>query len=656
VNDSLKNWLIVALLVSMFLAGGTSGLHAQDPPGEPNTIDLATLEPITVENAEHLAELSMLGRGTVSRALWSPDGQILALAGGGGIWLYDTGDLKATPRLLSGRATRVIDIAFSSDGALLASSDWNSTVLLWDVASGTLQQRAIHAGIGAKSVALSPDGATLATSGSGNIMLWDVASGTHITTLRLSAVGNYAVYDMVFSPDGTTLAATDQADISLWDVTAREHLFSLKGHTETVMSIAFSPDGSTLASGSADGTARLWDMASGTSLAILDEHTAQVSSVAFSPDGVTLVSGSWDKTIHLWDVASGSSRSSFSYPAAVSSVAFSLDGVTLAVCYGDGAVRLQDVDSGVLDDSLRWHLGDIRSVAFSPDGMTLASGGSANVVYVWDVASGTLRAILKGHTDGVYSVTFSPDGTILASGSWDQTTLLWDVASGTLLRMLEDRDKTAPGPAFFAITFSPDGATLATGGEDAPVRLWDVTSGTLRAVYQLPDRPVKPGVESLAFSADGTMLAVGRAGQILLLEVSSGAVLDTLDTGDIWGASGGDGGETWSLDFSPDGATLAFGTCYGFCLWDVIVGKPDSLCKQNNLVMSVAFSPDGTILASSGGSGFQLWNVASGAHLTKASELFELGTSFSPDGRLLATAGSDGTVRLWGVLKDGRDR
>jgi WD40 repeat protein len=107
------------------------------------------------------------------------------------------------------------------------------------------------------SVAFSPDGATLASGWHDNtVQLWQVSDGTLLYTLE----GHTAyVSSVAFSPDGATLASGSyDGTVRLWRVYDGTLLRTLEGHTSGVSSVAFSPDGVTLASGSVDQTVRLW--------------------------------------------------------------------------------------------------------------------------------------------------------------------------------------------------------------------------------------------------------------------------------------------------------------------------------------------------------------------------------------------------------------
>ena len=156
-------------------------------------------------------------------------------------------------------------------------------------------------------IAYSPDSARLAVASSIGIWLYDTQTYQEVALLteHTDTFSNVA-----FSPDGRTLAASGTASgswddiIRVWDVVTGIHKHTLVGHSSGVTSIAFSPDGRTLASGGRNA-AHLWDIITGTYKGILTGHSKVVISVAFSPDGETLAGGSEDNTIYLWEVATG---------------------------------------------------------------------------------------------------------------------------------------------------------------------------------------------------------------------------------------------------------------------------------------------------------------------------------------------------------------
>jgi WD40 repeat protein len=93
--------------------------------------------------------------------------------------------------------------------------------------------------------------------------------------------------------------------VRLWSVaTALQILPPLRGHTDTVTSVAFAPDGAIVASGGSDGAIRLWDVATGLPVGLpLFGHQGGVTSLSFSADGQTLASSGADTTVRLWPVS-----------------------------------------------------------------------------------------------------------------------------------------------------------------------------------------------------------------------------------------------------------------------------------------------------------------------------------------------------------------
>ncbi|KAF8294121.1 WD40 repeat-like protein, partial [Clavulina sp. PMI_390] len=331
--------------------------------------------------------------------------------------LISTGHLEKWPALRHvlknesfGHSDGVWSVAFSHDGAVLASGSIDHTIQLWDVQSHSPKGDPLRGHSGwVKSVAFSPDGAVLASgSYDETIQLWDVQS--HSPKGNPLRGHNGTVMSVAFSHDGAILASGSYDNtIQLWDVQSHSPKGDpLEGHSNAVWSVAFSPDGAVLASGSDDETIQLWDVQSQTPKGDpLSGHKGPVKSVVFSPDGAVLASGSSHQTIQLWDVQSHSPKGDplRGHSGAVYSVAFSEDG--------------SQTPKG---DRVSGHSGAVQSVAFSPDGAVLASGYYDETIQLWDVGSHIPKGDpLRGHSGAVWSVAFSEDGAVLASGSDDET-------------------------------------------------------------------------------------------------------------------------------------------------------------------------------------------------------------------------------------------
>ena len=113
--------------------------------------------------------------------------------------------------------------------------------------SGTSRRSTVTATITGHSdciyaVAFSPDGATLATASYDKLIkLWDAATGKEIRTLQDHID---AVYALAFTPDGKRLVsgAADRS-VKVWDVATGARLYTLSEPTDGINTIALSPDG-----------------------------------------------------------------------------------------------------------------------------------------------------------------------------------------------------------------------------------------------------------------------------------------------------------------------------------------------------------------------------------------------------------------------------
>ena len=166
----------------------------------------------------------------VNSVAFSPDGRILASGsctdkiidfecaqGEIRIWDVENGQLLVDP-LLDHNAS-VLSVAFSPDGTILASSDFDGEIRLWDVDTWLQKGKALSGPIlGVNSVAFSLEGRTLASGGNdGTIQLWDVDTGQPLGEPLIGHTGR--VYSVVYSPDSSVLISGGEFDeIIFWDV------------------------------------------------------------------------------------------------------------------------------------------------------------------------------------------------------------------------------------------------------------------------------------------------------------------------------------------------------------------------------------------------------------------------------------------------------
>ena len=315
------------------------------------------------------------------------------------------------------------------------------------------------------AVAFSPDGAQLATgSGDGTARVFDTATGADL--VRMDHKGE--VYAVAFSPDGAQLATgSGDGTARVFDAATGTERVRID-HGGEVYAVAFSPDGAQLATGSGDGTARVFDAATGTERVRID-HGGEVYAVAFSPDGTLVASAGQDGTARLWDSATGRDRDfPQGDPTVVAVVTADPDGSLVTSASPGWSAGWQEIWWGISRRILR---GNLSAVVFSPDGTLVASAGRDGTARVWEVASGAPRAALRDDSGLLRAVAFSPDGTLLAAAALDGAVRLWNATTGAPRAVLRGHSGVVN-----TIRFSPDGAVLASAGQDGMLRLWDPAS------------------------------------------------------------------------------------------------------------------------------------------------------------------------------------
>ncbi|RMF71008.1 MAG: hypothetical protein D6744_18595 [Planctomycetota bacterium] len=209
-------------------------------------------------------ELTPLARasvpGEINALAVAPDGTRVAVACNDSVlWLWSPDDGAMRP--LRGHAARVATVAWSHDGARLLSGSNDMRAYLWDLRGDddpTPQEVGEFNGA-VRTACFAPGGDYIALAGDDqSIQLWTADARRLVHRMRGRGV---RIFALAISPDGALLASGDVGGgVTLWDTQTGAELANLTGHSDMVFSLDFSPDGRLLASGAKDGSVRLWDL------------------------------------------------------------------------------------------------------------------------------------------------------------------------------------------------------------------------------------------------------------------------------------------------------------------------------------------------------------------------------------------------------------
>ncbi|KAL7278257.1 hypothetical protein ACG7TL_008233 [Trametes sanguinea] len=467
-------------------------------------------------------------------------------------------------------------------------------------------------------------------------------------TLTTTA-NNRFVECLDFSPDGNVIACgTQDGGIELRNVQTGAEAHVLAGES-WIISVCFAPDGKAILSSDAHGFVTLWDVATGARLGRWKRHTDRIPSVAWSSDGTLAASGSTNGKIVLWSVDPPEESSTLSgHHGQVNSVVFSCDGALISGSY-DKTCKIWDMRTKSLLRTLK-HDSEVRCVAVSPDSQIVACGQWDGEIMLWSKADGAKLQLLPGSAQ-VISLAFRANGTLAAAYN-DSSLILWDVHTKEALTRSLTMFLTVR-----AVAFSPDGVHIgvSTGVAVHIIRWPTDRSGTFGPSGQntelseldshAPASTAAGGHNhedflGLSISPDGRLVVAVLNNEALLLEVSTGDVMHTLEY------------RSWvvrsPIVWSPTTSFVAWGDDEkDVCVWETKPGgRIRRFAGHSDRVRAVHFTRDEQHVLSASEDGTILrWNVYE-THPSPA-------ILFQCDGRIRELAvSSDGK---W-MLSGSRDR
>ncbi|MGI0491358.1 NB-ARC domain-containing protein [Alkalinema pantanalense CENA528] len=596
--------------------------------------------------------------------------------------------------------SNILSVAFSPDGKMLAQSDDNGWVIVWDISTRQpLAAWQAHP-YWIFTVVFSSDGRSIACcSLDGTITVWDWQDLQQAAVPRPLNLGHLKNPN---HPSHLSYSASPLSHPSRSSQPAysqyQQQLFS--HHTAGVSEILFHPSRPWLASCSADQTIGLVNLKSGEKLGQLTGHGGIVRTIAFALEGQYLLSGSLDQTVRLWDLDSQICCGQLVLDEPIykivvlPSAILGVEAVAVAGESGDIRIfalnaiprmnssqtalapearstqetellesqplesqslesqplesqpQLQPLESQSLESTpsepiqyLIGHDDRIWGMAVTYDGKLISSSDD-RTVKLWNLQTGQCEKTFYGHQARIWSVAASAQG-LIASGGDDRSVRLWHGQTHRRLHSFQGYHN-AMTPVIF------DGAELLTFSTDQIFRRWNLTQS--EPIQQFP-LPTQSSLQA-ALNPDRTLIASGNLdGTIPLCDGRTGQLRRTLRGHEAW---------VRYVDFSPDGQWLVSASGdQTLRLWNVATGSCQKILMGHLGPIQVAiFSPNGRQIASSSWDHtIRLWDIETAtclqvldpASVTNRSKVGHRITAllFSQEGRYLIGAGSQAQVQIW---------
>jgi len=581
----------------------------------------------------------------------SPDGRFAVFVDESrNVRLWDTrsGQLRAIYR---GHRHRLQAVAFHPTLPVLVSVTRDEPARLWDLLTGAARDIVLDPGGSVQQALFSPDGRTLALAYADHVALHE-ADGSRLATLA-NASGSS---QLQFSQDGSLLltygvAMSTPDQFIVWKVAGGQELTRVPVTAHATHHAALSPDGRLVVWSPFEGAGGISDAKSGVQRSTLPTP-GHVESVQISADSRTALIGGHG--ISLFDMSSGRMVSNYpdlyGYHAHLlldgSVLATGLDRHSLSIARGAQRVPFQLASQD-----------EVLAVAPTPDGSTVV--GSIFLIFpdvvTWDARTGARRSRNLHQRATTKALAWSPDAArvalLLGEGTAPgERASVMDLTSGSLQQL----EVPGRGDALETLAWSPDGALLAVGTM-RDVYVCDARTG--KQLSRLGSDEHFSAVHEVLFLPDGRLLASVSMSfartELRIHEPRSGKKLATVES---------PVGHVHALALSADRQRIAVAGARGTAILDTPTLHTRLSFQGTGNVMDVAWTPDGKrLVVASNPDTLAVWDALTGAQVTQlikpASRVVRDGhnkharsVGVSPDGKLLVSGGGN-EVELWDLQK-----
>lgn len=268
------------------------------------------------------------------------------------------------------------------------------------------------------------------------------------------------------------LSSGNENIVKVWDSCSSLEKPSLRGFSQSIISISVSPTDDIVMLGSSNCSAYALGSFNGKVKHTLTGHCGKVTGVGFIRSNLEAVTSSEDKTVKIWSLDKGYCVNTISTPSTIYALIVDNEDHTIITGHKDGAVRVHTAKSKKVMQSLDVQRSSISSCSRSPCGNYLAITTRDHAVLIKDLRMGELLWKLTHklyNCPGLRSSTsFSSDSKMFTAGSFNGDIITWSVANGEVETVINGSHKKP----VLAVCWSPCESQLASIDSGGFIGVW----------------------------------------------------------------------------------------------------------------------------------------------------------------------------------------
>jgi WD40 repeat protein len=368
------------------------------------------------------------------------------------------------------------------------------------------------------TLVITPDDSKfISGSSDSTIKIWDLATGKELQTLTGHSKG---VNTLAITPDGSKLVSGScDSTIKIWDLTREKLSFFPTNHNSDVSKLLVMSNNRRLVSASYDSTIKVWDFLKGQEIETLTGHGKEIKNAVVSSDDLLAISSSEDQTIKVWDIVKGNELFTFSNDSVVEKVIYNNQ-----IILGGSAGNIIIVD---LIKNKPFTLLNGFCHYFKHSEIVITRDRKYSLfqdregLKMWSLARGKeLGKVATYWGTMVTMLTISSDNSRIIIGYNNGTLQISQFCLRWRLHFKADQQKAsiieyAHKDRITSIAITPDNCYIISGSLDKLIKVWHLDMGECLYTF-INDTPIT----AIVISPDGKKVIAGdEAGRLHFLEL-----------------------------------------------------------------------------------------------------------------------------------------